>query len=334
MSQDRQFEQLVSTIADRVKAELARQGQTSIGVASRVSANDGPSHGHSHGHAHGGPGTPCKAGKGECTGCGWSISRRPDDVAKIVDLGAQRVSAAPGIDGGALRQDLARYIDHTLLKANASRDEFKKLCEEARKYKFASVCVNAANVGLCARELRGSGVPVVAVVGFPLGATTPAAKAFETREAVRDGAEEIDMVINIGALKSKDYALVLADIQAVVGAAGGKKVKVILETGELTRDEKILSCALSKIAGAAFVKTSTGFGPGGATAEDVQLMKAIVGDELEVKASGGVRTSEDVDKMIQAGATRIGASASVAIVRGTNQKAEAGKPQLRRVGGY
>ncbi len=336
MSQDRQFEQLVSTIADRVKAELARQGQTSLGVAARSTTGDGHSHGggHAHGHSHGGPGTPCKAGKGECTGCGWSISRRPDDVAKIVDLGAQRVSAAPGLDGGALRQDLARYIDHTLLKANATRDEFKKLCEEARKYKFASVCVNAANVGYCARELRGSGVPVVAVVGFPLGATTPAAKAFETREAVRDGAEEIDMVINIGALKSKDYALVLTDIQAVVGASGGKKVKVILETGELTRDEKIISCALSKIAGAAFVKTSTGFGPGGATAEDVSLMKVIVGDELEVKASGGVRTSEDVDKMIQAGATRIGASASVAIVRGTSQKVEAGKPQLRRVGGY
>ncbi len=338
MSQDRQFEQLVSTIADRVKAELARQGQTSLGVPARSSTGEGASHGgghgHSHGHGHGGPGTPCKAGKGECTGCGWSISRRPDDVAKIVDLGAQRVSAAPGLDGGALRQDLARYIDHTLLKANASRDEFKKLCEEARKYKFASVCVNAANVGYCARELRGSGVPVVAVVGFPLGATTPAAKAFETREAVRDGAEEIDMVINIGALKSKDYGLVLTDIQAVVGAAGGKKVKVILETGELTRDEKIISCALSKIAGAAFVKTSTGFGPGGATAEDVALMKVIVGDELEVKASGGVRTSEDVDKMIQAGATRIGASASVAIVRGATAKVETGKPQLRRVGGY
>ncbi|MSQ81500.1 MAG: deoxyribose-phosphate aldolase [Myxococcales bacterium] len=240
------------------------------------------------------------------------------------------------MDGAGLRQDLARYIDHTLLKANASRDEFKKLCEEARKFKFASVCVNAANVAYCARELRGSGVPVVAVVGFPLGATTPAAKAFETREAVRDGAEEIDMVINIGALKSKDYGLVLADIQAVVGASGGKKVKVILETGELTREEKVISCALSKVAGAAFVKTSTGFGPGGATAEDVALMKAVVGDELEVKASGGMRTSEDVDKMLQAGATRIGASASVAIVRGATAAA-AKKPEagaVRRVGGY
>lgn len=351
MSQDRQFEQLVTTIADRVKAELAKQRHTSLGVAARSSSGSADrGHGHSagsgpgpsgssheagHGHAHG-PSTPCKAGKGECTGCGWSISRRPDDVAKIIELGAQRVSAAPGMDGAGLRQDLARYIDHTLLKANASRDEFKKLCEEARKFKFASVCVNAANVAYCARELRGSGVPVVAVVGFPLGATTPAAKAFETREAVRDGAEEIDMVINIGALKSKDYGLVLADIQAVVGASGGKKVKVILETGELTREEKVISCALSKVAGAAFVKTSTGFGPGGATAEDVALMKAVVGDELEVKASGGMRTSEDVDKMLQAGATRIGASASVAIVRGATAAA-AKKPEagaVRRVGGY
>ncbi len=349
MSQDRQFEQLVQTITEKVRSEMARQGQTSMGVAQRSggSAADAPivkGNAHDHGHHHG-PGSPCKAGKGECTGCGWSISRRPDDVAKIVNLGAQRVSAAPGFDGSLLRQDLARYIDHTLLKANATRDELKKLCEEAAKYKFASVCVNAVNVAYCARELRGSGVPVVAVVGFPLGASTPAAKGFETREAVRDGAQEIDMVINIGALKSKDYALVLADIQAVVQAAGGKKVKVILETGELTREEKIISCALSKVAGAAFVKTSTGFGPGGATADDVALMKAVVGDELEVKASGGVRTSEDVDTMIKAGATRIGASASIAIVRGTVAAKEgagkvgpgndgAGKPQLRRIGGY
>lgn len=365
MSQDRQFEQLVQTITEKVRAEMQRQAQgagpaqvsaqqTSLGATPRrrdddplprpgtrsyasdsSAASAGGHTGHSHaGHSHG-PGSPCKAGKGECTGCGWSISRRPDDVAKIVGLGAQRVSAAPGFDGGALRQDLARYIDHTLLKANASRDELKKICEEAAKYKFASVCVNAVNVAFCARELRGSGVPVVAVVGFPLGASTPTAKAFETREAVRDGAQEIDTVINIGALKSKDYALVLEDIAAVVQAAGGKKVKVILETGELSRDEKVIACALSKTAGAAFVKTSTGFGPGGATADDVALMKAVVGEELEVKASGGVRTSEDVDNMIKAGATRIGASASVAIVRGTPPaKPEAGKPQLRRVGGY
>lgn len=324
MSQDRQFEQLVATIADRVKAEMARtQNVTAIGSRS-----------HEHDHAHPPkPGTPCKAGKGECTGCGWSIGRRPDDVRKIVDLGAHRVSAAPGLQGVEVRADLARYIDHTLLKANVSRDELKKLCEEAAKYKFASVCVNAANVAFCARELRSSGVPVCAVVGFPLGAMTSSAKAFETREAIRDGAQEIDMVLNIGALKSKDYATVTEDIRGVVQAAGSHKVKVILETGELSRDEKVIACALSKVAGAAFVKTSTGFGPGGATAEDIAMMKAVVGEELEVKASGGVRTADDVDTMIKAGATRIGASASVAIVRGTAAKVDV-KAGSKRVGGY
>ena len=322
MAHDPQFEQLVQTIADRVRQEMAKQ----------TPAAHAP-HGHAahSGQAH--PAQPCKAGKGECTGCGWSIARRPDDVKKIMDMGANRVSASPGVMEGAVRADLAHFIDHTLLKANVTRDELKKLCEEARQYKFASVCVNATNVSYCARELRGSGVPVVAVVGFPLGATTPAAKAFETKEALRDGAEEIDMVLNIGALKSKDYALVQTDIQAVVQAAGARKVKVILETGELNRDEKIIACVLAKIAGAAFVKTSTGFGPGGATAEDVALMKEVVGEGVEVKASGGVRTTEDADRMIQAGATRIGASASVAIVRGTPAKASENK-NIRRIGGY
>ncbi len=367
MSQDRQFEQLVQTIADRVRAELDQSGGSRI-ASSRPAHHDDSGHRHIHGqtehrhgygqteqsqghgqteqshgyrqteqshgdHGHGhSPGKPCKAGKGECTGCGWSLTRRPDDVAKIIDLGAHRVSSGLGLDGGAVRSDLARYIDHTLLKANASRDELKTLCREAAQYKFASVCVNAGNVSYCARELRGSGVPVVAVVGFPLGAMTPAAKGFETREAVRDGAEEIDMVINIGALKSKDYALVLQDMQSVVQAAGSKKVKVILETGELSREEKIVACALSKVAGAAFVKTSTGFGPGGATTDDVALMKAVVGEELEVKASGGVRTADDVDAMIKAGATRIGASASIAIVRGV-VKAPESTSKVKKFGG-
>ncbi len=322
MAHDPQFEQLVQTIADRVRQEMAKQAPA---------AHAPHVHAAHSGQVH--PAQPCKAGKGECTGCGWSIARRPDDVKKIMDMGANRVSASPGVMDGAVRADLAHFIDHTLLKANVTRDELKKLCEEARQYKFASVCVNAANVSYCARELRGSGVPVVAVVGFPLGATTPAAKAFETKEALRDGAEEIDMVLNIGALKSKDYALVQADISAVVQAAGAHKVKVILETGELNRDEKIIACVLSKIAGAAFVKTSTGFGPGGATAEDVALMKEVVGEGVEVKASGGVRTTEDADRMIQAGATRIGASASVAIVRGTPAKAPENK-NIRRIGGY
>jgi deoxyribose-phosphate aldolase len=213
-------------------------------------------------------------------------------------------------------QDIAPFIDHTLLKPEATRDEILKLCDEARKYGFATVCVNAANVGTAARALAGSSVLAIAVVGFPLGATTPHAKAFETREAVRCGAKEIDMVINIGALKSKDYALALHDIQAVVKAAQSVPVKVILETSQLTDDEKIVACALSKAGGAAFVKTSTGFAKGGATAEDVALMRRIVGDDIGVKASGGVRSTDDALKMIAAGANRIGASASVAIVTG------------------
>ena len=351
MAQDREFEALVSTIADRVRAELSRQqGGSALSIHAGTQAKPagghdhghGPGHGHGHAHDHphgdARPGTPCKAGKGECTGCGWSISRRPHDVKTLVELGAHRIGAAPGVPADLMRKDLAQYIDHTLLKANASRDDLKKLCEEARLHRFASVCVNAANVSYCARELRGSGVPVVAVVGFPLGAMTPGAKAYESKEAVRDGAEEIDMVLNIGAMKSKDYALVLDDIRKVVEAAGGRKVKVILEVGELTRDEKVIGCALAKAGGAAFVKTSTGFGPGGATAEDIVLMKALVGPELEVKASGGVRTADDVDAMLKAGATRIGASASVAIVRGATAKGD-GKgasvtPIKRATGGY
>lgn len=213
-------------------------------------------------------------------------------------------------------QDIAPYIDHTLLKPEATADEVVKLCDEARKFGFATVCVNAINVGTAARALAGSNVKPIAVVGFPLGAMTPSAKSFETREAVRCGAKEIDMVINIGALKSKDYALVLHDIQMVVNAAKPVPVKVILETSQLTTDEKIIGCALSKSAGAAFVKTSTGFAKGGATAEDVALMRRIVGDDVGVKASGGVRSTEDAMAMFAAGANRIGASASIAIVTG------------------
>src|SRR5580765_8098026 len=210
--------------------------------------------------------------------------------------GAVRVGAALGI--GEVPADLAKLIDHTLLKPEATRDEVVKLCEEARKYRFASVCVNTTWVPLCKAMLAGTDVIVCAVVGFPLGAMTPTAKAYEAREAVRQGAREIDMVINIGALKSKDYETVFEDICRVV--------KVILETSALTHEEKIIATSLSKLAGAAFVKTSTGFGKGGATVEDVQLMRRIVGTDLGVKASGGVRTAEDVIKMAQAGANRIG----------------------------
>jgi deoxyribose-phosphate aldolase len=218
--------------------------------------------------------------------------------------------------------DIAPYIDHTLLKPEASREEVIKLAEEARKHGFATVCVNSSNVAVAARVLAGSKTVPIAVVGFPLGAGLPSAKAFEAREAVRCGAKEIDMVINIGALKAKDYALVLKDISLVVEASRPHPVKVILETSQLTHEEKISGCVLSKAAGAAFVKTSTGFSSGGATAEDVALMRKVVGDDVGVKASGGVRSSEDAMKMIQAGANRIGASASVAIITGQKSTAK------------
>lgn len=217
---------------------------------------------------------------------------------------------------------LASMIDHTLLKPDASTDQIRKLCEEAAQFKFATVCVNSSNVGLAAKLLEGTSVKAIAVVGFPLGASTPASKAFETLEAIRQGAGEIDMVINIGALKSKDYKLVLDDIRSVVEAAGQIPVKVILETSSLNTDEKIIASALSKAAGATFVKTSTGFAGGGATVEDIQLMRRIVGPTMGVKASGGVRTTEDALKFIAAGATRLGASASVDIVTGKKSESK------------
>ena len=229
--------------------------------------------------------------------------------------------------------DLAAFIDHTLLRADATRDELKKLCEEAYKYAFAAVCVNAGNIRYCAALLEDSGVKPIAVVGFPLGAGTPYSKAFEAREAVRNGAQEIDMVLNVGALKSSDYALVLEDIAAVVQSVAPHPVKVILETGLLDHDQKVVACVLSKVAGAAFVKTSTGFGPGGASAEDIALMRGVVGAEMGVKASGGIRTEGDVRTMLAAGANRIGASASVAIVMGGG-KSSAHKSKPRKVSGY
>ncbi|MDI6641273.1 MAG: deoxyribose-phosphate aldolase [Elusimicrobiota bacterium] len=211
-------------------------------------------------------------------------------------------------------------IDHTLLKPNATQEEIGKLCEEAKKYGFASVCVNPAYVSMCASLLKNTGIRVCTVVGFPLGATTPTVKAIEARDAIANGADEIDMVINIGALKSGNYQLVLDDIKAVREATKGKILKVILETAYLTRDEKIKGCLLAKEAGADFVKTSTGFGPSGATVEDIMLMREAVGPTMGIKAAGGIRTLEDAKKMVEAGATRIGASASVAIVTGKDKK--------------
>jgi deoxyribose-phosphate aldolase len=260
------------------------------------------------------PTQPCDATDATCTGCGYCVTRKEGVVDTLVSIGATRVGATHG--GVKPREDLAGMIDHTILKSDATREDLKKVCDEARKWKFATVCVNASNIPLVAKLLYGSGVKPIAVVGFPLGAMTPTAKAFEAREAVRNGAREIDMVINTGALKSRDYATVFDDICRVVAASRPYPVKVILETGGLQHDEKVIGCALSKAAGAAFVKTSTGFGPGGATVEDIQLMRRIVGDEIGVKASGGVRSTEDAKKMQEAGADRIGASASVAIVTG------------------
>jgi deoxyribose-phosphate aldolase len=257
----------------------------------------------------------------DCQSCqGGCAVRRPEATRNVRDAGADRIGAGLGL--ATAPPDLAGYIDHTLLKPEATRDDIRALCEDAKRYQFATVCVNTSWVPLCRSLLDGSPVRVCAVVGFPLGAMAPTAKAFEAREAVRAGAHEVDMVLNIGALKSRDYALVADDIARVVEAARPARVKVILETGALTAEEKVIGVTLAKLGGAHFVKTSTGFGPGGATVDDVALMRRLVGAEMGVKASGGVRTREDAEKMVAAGADRIGASASVAIV--TGQKASAG----------
>jgi len=244
-----------------------------------------------------------------------SGARGPEETRALHEAGASRVVATvgycPASDG------LASLIDHTLLKPDARREDIERLCREAAQFCFASVCVNPNWVPVCRELLRGTGVKVCTVIGFPFGAHLPDVKAYEARRAVETGAEEVDMVINIGALKSKDYALVEHDIGGVVQAVGRNTVvKVILETAMLTREEKIMGCTLAKAAGADYVKTSTGFGGGGATAEDVRLMRETVGPEIGVKASGGIRTKQDVEAMVAAGATRIGASAGVKIVRG------------------
>ena len=211
---------------------------------------------------------------------------------------------------------LNKYIDHTLLKADASQEQIETLIEEAKKYDFASVCVNPTWVNFAAQSLKGTDVKVCTVIGFPLGANTPELKAFETSDAIRNGVNEIDMVINIGALKSQNFDLVEKDIRAVVEAAKGTLVKVIIETCLLTDDEKVKACQIAQKAGADFVKTSTGFSTGGATVADVALMRKTVGPDMGVKASGGARSYEDALAFIEAGATRIGASSGVAIMEG------------------
>ena len=221
-----------------------------------------------------------------------------------------------------MTQNYAAMIDHTLLKADATRDQIEKLCAEAKKYVFASVCVNPTWVKYSAELLAGTEVKVCTVIGFPLGASTSAVKAFETKDAIANGATEIDMVINIGALKNGEYDVVRDDIKAVVDAANGTLVKVIIETCLLTDEEKVKACELSVEAGADFVKTSTGFSTGGATAEDIALMRKTVGPDLGVKASGGVRNLEDMKKMIENGATRIGASSGVEIMEGLTSQSD------------
>jgi deoxyribose-phosphate aldolase len=216
-----------------------------------------------------------------------------------------------------MTQNIAKMIDHTALKADTTKEQIIKLCEEAKEYNFASVCVNPTWVETAASLLKGSGVDVCTVIGFPLGANTPETKAFETKDAIEKGATEVDMVINIGALKSGDYDLVERDIKAVVDAAKGKALtKVIIETSLLTDEEKVKVSEIAVKSGADFVKTSTGFSTGGATAPDVALMRKTVGPDIGVKASGGVRDLAGAEAMIKAGATRIGASAGISIVQG------------------
>ncbi len=213
--------------------------------------------------------------------------------------------------------ELAKYIDHTLLKPESTREDIRRICDEAKHYNTASVCVNPFWIGYVAEQLKGTDVTPCCVIGFPLGATPSVVKAFETTQAVHDGAKEVDMVLNVGALRGAEFDVVYEDIKAVVDAAKGKAlVKVIIETCLLTDEQKVIACKLAKQAGADFVKTSTGFSTGGATVEDVRLMRETVGPEMGVKASGGVRTKADAEAMIAAGATRIGASSSKKIIEG------------------
>jgi len=238
----------------------------------------------------------------------------PDRIRGVLEAGATRLGLHAS--GGAAGT-VAGMIDHTLLKPDATRKDVEALCREAADYAFASVCVNPTWVATCARLLEGTSVVVCSVVGFPLGATTPDTKQYETRRAIFDGAREIDMVINVGALKSGDLRLVERDIEAVTSPCRefGALSKVIIEAALLTDDEKVTACTLAKAAAADFVKTSTGFGPGGATVADVALMRRVVGDEMGVKAAGGVRDLDGLKAMVAAGATRIGASAGVRIVQ-------------------
>ena len=245
---------------------------------------------------------------------GDCAAHSPEKVREVVATGATRISFHGY--GADVPTDLAGYIDHTLLRADATAAEVDRMCDEALRYRFASVCVNPAWAKRVATRLRGSDVLTCSVVGFPLGSHTPEIKALEARRAIRDGAREIDMVINIGAARSGDWALVERDITGVADACreAGAVCKVIIEAAMLTDEEKVIASRIAKRAKAHFVKTSTGFGPGGATVYDVALMREAVGAEMGVKASGGIRTAKDAKDMIAAGATRIGASAGIEII--------------------
>jgi len=257
-----------------------------------------------------------------CKGWERNIIDQPNAVKKILNNGAERISAGKGIGEELTDISLARMIDHTMLKPDATPEEITTLCEEAKKYNFASVCINPSYVPLCSRLLSGTQVKVCTVIGFPLGATTTATKRAEAEEVLNEGAQEVDMVINVGMLKAGDYKYVFNDINQVVLAAKRKNAvtKVIIETALLTDEEKVKACLISKEAKSDFVKTSTGFSKGGATAGDIALMRYVVGSSVGVKASGGVRTLEDAEEMIKSGADRIGASASVKIVTGDKSK--------------
>lgn len=259
--------------------------------------------------------TATRAPAGGRCGChAVSTECCPDRLRGVVDAGATRVGlhAVGGAPDG-----ISQLIDHTLLKPDARRQDIEELCREAAQYKFATVCVNPCWVALCSQRLSGTSVAVCSVVGFPLGATTADVKAYETRRAIYDGAREIDTVINIGALKSGDLRAVERDIEAIVVPCRdcGVLSKVIIEAALLTDDEKVTACTLAKAAGADYVKTSTGFGPGGATVADVALMRRVVGDSMGVKAAGGVRDLAGLQAMVAAGASRVGASAGVKIVQ-------------------
>lgn len=253
-----------------------------------------------------------------CRGWETNVITQRKAVNNIVTVGAERIAAGLGVGNELRDKNVAGMIDHTLLKPDATPSDIKILCNEAKKYSFASVCINPGYVSLCSELLRGTDVKVCTVIGFPLGATTTEVKQFETEQAINNGADEVDMVINIGQLKQGNYDYVQKDVKAVVDTAKRRNVltKVIFEISLLTDEEKVKAALICKKVGADFVKTSTGFSTGGATVGDVALMKFVVGRDIGVKAAGGIRSKEDAEAMIASGADRIGASASVKIVSG------------------